>query len=69
MSLDSSVKNVIWRGIIGNDCFELSYDAVIFKNRKKDRELVFSIMVRYFLKGKKSLLPFIMVRSEVCINC
>ncbi len=68
MSFDSPAKNVIWRDIIGNNYPELSYDAVIFKNRKKDRELVFSTMVRYSLKGKKSLLSLIIVRSKIYIN-
>jgi hypothetical protein len=69
MSLDSLAKNVIWRGIIGDDCPKLLYNIVIFENWKKDRELVFSTIVRYSLKSKKSLLPLVMVHSEVCTNC
>jgi hypothetical protein len=45
------------------------HDAVILKDRKKDRELVFSAIARYFLKSKKGLLFFLIVRDKVGADC
>ena len=69
MSLNIPAKNVIQRGIISDNYSKLLYNVIIFKNWKKNRELVFSTIARHSLKGKKSLLPLIIVRSEVCTNC
>ena len=54
--LNRLIKGIIWASIIGNDSPELSYNAIIFKNRKKNRELVLSAIAKHFLKSKKGLL-------------
>ena len=69
MVLDKPTKDVVSRGIISNNSPKLLYDAVIFKNWKKNRELVFSIIARDLFKGKKGFLLHLVVYSEVGIDC
>jgi hypothetical protein len=62
-------KNVIWGGVVGDNSSKLLYNAIIFKDRKKNRELVFSTMARHLLEGKKGLLLLLIIRGKVCANC
>jgi hypothetical protein len=48
-------KRIVWASIIGNDSPKLLYDTIILKNKKKNLKLVFSVIVFYFIKSKKSL--------------
>ncbi len=59
------IKDVIWGSVINYNSFKLLHDAVILKNREKDRELVFSAIIRHLLKSKKGLLLFLIVRDKV----
>ena len=61
-------KSIIWASVIGNNSPELSYDAVIFKDRKKDIKLIFPAMACYLAKGKEGLLPLKGVCSVMCTD-
>jgi hypothetical protein len=45
------------------------HDAVILKDRKKNKELVFSAMAKHLLKSKKGFLLFLIVRGKVGADC
>jgi hypothetical protein len=45
------------------------HDAVILKDREKDRELIFSVMARHLLKSKKGLLFLLIVRDKMDADC
>jgi hypothetical protein len=61
MGFNRAIKDVIWDNVISYNSSKFLHDAVILKDRKKDRELVFSAMARHFLKSKKSFLLFLIV--------
>ena len=66
--LDKITKRVVWASIISNLSPELSYNAVILEDRKKDIKLVFSTMASHYMKGKKGLLPLKEMCSIVCTD-
>jgi hypothetical protein len=45
------------------------YNAVILKDKEKDKELVFSAMAKHLLKSKKSLLLLLVVQGKVGADC
>jgi hypothetical protein len=45
------------------------HNAIILKDREKDRELVFSTMARHLLESKKGLLLLLVVRGKVGADC
>ena len=47
---------------------KLSYNTVIFKDKEKNRELIYSTIARDLLKHKESFLLFSFVRNKVSIN-
>jgi hypothetical protein len=61
MGFNRTIKDVIWGSVVSYNNFKLLHDAVILKDREKDRELVFSAMARHFLESKKGLLLFLVV--------
>jgi hypothetical protein len=69
MSFNRTIKDVIWGSVISYNSFKLLHDAVILKDRKKNRELVFSAIIRYFLKSKKGFLLFLVVQDKVGADC
>jgi hypothetical protein len=58
IGLDKPIKDIIWGRVISYNSPKLAYDTVILKDRKKDKELVFSIIAGDLLEGKKGLLFF-----------
>jgi hypothetical protein len=68
MSFNRTIKNVIWGSVVNYNSFKFLHDAVILKDRKKNRELIFSAMARYLLKSKKGLLIFLIVRDKVNVD-
>jgi hypothetical protein len=69
MGFNRTIKDVIWGNVISYNSFKLLHDAVILKDRKKYRELVFSAITRHFLKSKKSLLLLLVVRGKIGADC
>jgi hypothetical protein len=69
MGFNRTIKDVIWDSVISYNSSKFLHDTVILKDRKKNRELVFSVMARYFLKSKKGLLLFLIVRDKVGADC
>jgi hypothetical protein len=65
MLLDRTVKNVIWKDIINYNSFKLQFNAVILKDRKKNRELIVFVIIRYLFQSKKGFLLFLIVRGKV----
>ncbi len=65
IALDKLIKNVIQGSVISYNSPKLAYNTVTLKNKKKNRELVFSTMARNLLEGKKSLLFLLIVRGKV----
>jgi hypothetical protein len=55
--------------IVSNNSPELSYDAVILKNWKKDIKLVLTAIAKYRTKGKEGLLSLEKICSIMCTNC
>jgi hypothetical protein len=69
MGFNRTIKDVIWDSVISYNSFKLVHDAVIPKNRKKNRELIFFVMVRYLSKSKKGFLLFLIVRNKMGADC
>jgi hypothetical protein len=69
MGFNRTTKNVIWGSVVSYNSSKFLHDAVILKNREKDRELVFSAMARHFLESKKGLLFLLVIRSKVNADC
>jgi hypothetical protein len=65
MGFNRTIKNVIWNSVINYNSSKLLHDAVILKDREKDRELIFSVIIKYLLESKKGLLLFLIVRNKV----
>jgi hypothetical protein len=69
IGLDKPTKDVVWGSIISYNSPKLAYNIIIFKDRKKDKELVFFIIARYFLESKKNFLLLLVVRNKIGIDC
>jgi hypothetical protein len=69
MGFNRTTKDVIWGSVISYNSSKLVHDAVILKDRKKDRELIFSAIIRHLLESKKGLLLFLIVRDKVSADC
>jgi hypothetical protein len=69
MGFNRITKDVIWGSVISYNNFKFLHDAVILKNRKKDKELVFSVITKHFLKSKKGFLFFLVIRGKVGADC
>jgi hypothetical protein len=65
MGFNRTTKDVIWGSVVSYNSSKLLHDAVILKNKKKNRELIFSAMARHFLKSKKGFLLFLIVQNKV----
>ena len=68
MGFNRTIKDVIWGSVVNYNSFKLLHDAVILKDREKDKELVFSIIIRRLLESKKGLLLFLIVRGKVGVD-
>ncbi len=53
ISFNNSIKGIVYTRIVANNSPKLSYDAIFFKYRKKNVELVFSTMACYWTKSEK----------------
>ncbi len=53
ISFNSSIKSIVYARIIANNNPKFLYDTIFFKYRKKNVELVFSIMIYYWTKFEK----------------
>jgi hypothetical protein len=69
MGFNRTIKDVIWGSVVSYNSSQLLHDAVILKDREKNKELIFSVMIRYLLKSKKDLLLFLIVRGKVGADC
>ena len=69
MGFNRTIKHVIWGSVISYNSSKLLHDAVMLKDREKNRELVFSAIIRYLLKSKKGLLLLLVVRDKVGADC
>jgi hypothetical protein len=69
MCFNRKIKNVIWSSVINYNNFKLLHDTVILKNKKKNKELIFFVIIRYFLKNKKGFLFLLVVRDKVGADC
>jgi hypothetical protein len=69
ITFNNLTKCIIWTSIIGNNSPELSYDAVILKDRQKDIKLVLTAMASYCTKGKKGLLSLKEMCGVMCTDC
>jgi hypothetical protein len=69
MGFNRTIKDVIWDNVVSYNSSKFMHDAVIPKNRKKNRELIFFAMVRHFSKNKKGFLLFLIVRNKMGANC
>ena len=69
MGFNRTTEDVVWGSIISYNSYKLVYNAVILKDREKDRELVFSTMARHLLESKESLLLLLVVRGKVGADC
>jgi hypothetical protein len=69
MGFNRTTKDVIWDNVISYNSSKLMHDAVIPKNRKKNRKLIFSAMARHLSKSKKGLLLFLIVRNKMGADC
>ena len=69
MGFNRTTKDVIWGSVVSYKSFKLLHDAVILKDRKKNNELIFSVMARHLSKSKKSLLLFLIVQNKVSVDC
>jgi hypothetical protein len=65
MSFNRTTKNVIWGNVINYNSSKFLHDAVILKDRRKNRKLIFSVMTKHLLESKKDLLLFLIVRDKV----
>ena len=45
------------------------YNAIILKDREKDRKLVFFAIAKHLLESKEGLLLLLVVRGKVGANC
>src|SRR6266498_2699436 len=69
ISFNSSIKGIVYTRIIINNSPKLSYDAIFFKYRKKNVELVFFIMVYYWTKFEKGFqMFFFYIINEISSN-
>ena len=67
--LNKLTKRVVQASVISNNSPKLLYNAIIFKDQKKDIKLVLSTMASYYMKGKEGLLPLKEMRSVVGTDC
>ena len=58
INFNSSTKNIVYARIIVNNSLKLSYDVIFLKYKKKNVELVFSIMACYWTKSEKGFQIF-----------
>ncbi len=65
MGFNRTIKHVIWGSVISYNSSKLLHDAVMLKDREKNRELVFSAIIRYLLKSKKGLLLLLIIQNKV----
>src|SRR6266536_6694329 len=69
ISFNSSTKNIVCARIIVNNSPKLSYDAIFFKYRKKNVELVFSTITYYWMKSEKGFqILFFRIINEISSN-
>jgi hypothetical protein len=69
IGFNRTTEDVIWGSVVGYNSSKLVCNAIILKDRKKDRELVFSAMARHLLESKKGLLLLLVVRGKVGADC
>src|SRR6266498_1539430 len=69
ISFNSSTKGIVCVRIIANNSPKLSYDAIFFKYRKKNVELVFSTIICYWTKSEKDFqILFLRIINEISSN-
>jgi hypothetical protein len=66
--LDKPTKNIVWGSVISYNSPKLAYNTIIFKDKKKDKELVFFTITKYFLENKNKKLFLLVVRNKININ-
>jgi hypothetical protein len=69
MDFNCTTKDVVWGSVVSYNSSKLVYNAVILKDKEKDRELVFSAMAKHLLESKKSLLLLLVVQGKVGADC
>jgi hypothetical protein len=69
MGFNHTIEDVVWGSVISYNSSKLICNAIILKDREKDRELVFSTMARHLLESKKSLLLLLIIRGKVGVDC
>src|SRR6266498_974295 len=69
ISFNSSIKDIVCARIIANNSPKLSYDAIFFKYRKKNVELIFSTITYYWTKSEKGFqILFLYIINKISSN-